>query len=112
MSEMVRDRTKKLSEYKGHFVPAGAGEKDCPCLPCFSVHDCGYLDSAGRKIHRWHCVTNYNSGCPPRLRRPFYILKNTKRFQNRKRGDEFRCLRCGQKVIMGEIDFMAQEEER
>lgn len=102
----VRDKTKKPTEYKGHEVPAGAGGRDCPCLPCFNVHDCGYWNSAGKRVHIWHCATNWNHGCPDPLPRPTHIFKLTKRFQNRKPGDVFRCIRCGQRLkISGDSKF-------
>lgn len=99
----VRDLTKKIKEYKGHQIVAGAGGKNCPCMPCWNVHDCGYT-SGEKHFENWDCATRYNGGCPP-LKRPSHLFKNTKRFQKRKNGDKFKCLRCGQELIVGNGDF-------
>ena len=111
----VRELTEDLNRYKGHEIEAGAGGKDCPCLPCFNVHDCGWTASSGKWVHSWDCATRHNSGCPERLRIPIHCFKSTKRFQNRKRGDIFRCVRCGQRLVMGEVNFTSfvpEEKEK
>jgi len=110
-SGSVRDLTKNPKEYKGHEITAGAGGKDCPCLPCWNIHDCGYYDSRGRRVSRWDCAERVNNGCPLVLRRPLHIFKNTKRFQKRKASDIFKCLRCGQGLKLGEpsFDFVCKE---
>jgi hypothetical protein len=101
----VRDLTKKKNEYKGHEIQAGKGGKNCPCLPCFDVHDFGWRGQMGQWVSFWDCATRARSGCPENLPRPHHIFRLTKRFQNRERGSVFKCLRCGQKVVIGEGGF-------
>lgn len=101
----VRDRTKTQTEYKGHVIRAGAGGRDCPCLPCFNVHDCGGYRGHDKWKSIWDCATRFNNGCPSQLRRPFHFFHATKKFLGRKPGDSFKCLRCGQRlIIQGEGD--------
>ena len=104
----VRDLRYKETEYKGHSIVAGAGGKNCPCLPCYNVHNCYGKD----KVDFWDCATRFNGGCPEVLPRPKHIFKLTKRFENRKKGDKFRCVRCGQKLEIGtgEFDWITIEE--
>ncbi len=105
----VRDKTKRVSEYKGHRIEAGKGGESCPCLPCFNVHDCGYFRGE-HHIEVWDCATRYNSGCPNRLPRIQHIFRPSKRWDNRKIMDVFRCVRCGQKVRLdGDFDFRTEE---
>ena len=67
----VRDRTKKLSEYKGRWTDAY--ESVCPCRPCYNAHDCGHQSRVYNRdgvwsdiehIVRMECATRYNYGCP------------------------------------------------
>jgi len=37
--------------------------------------------------------------------RPLHIFERTKEFDNRKKGDEFQCIRCGEKLKIGEGNF-------
>ncbi len=104
----VRDKRYKKTDYKGHEVECPS--LSCPCRPCFNVHDCGYYlpGKFGEKrwISHFECATWFNRGCSTSSR-PKHLFKNTKRFQNRKVGDVFRCIRCGQlcKIGQGEFDF-------
>ena len=82
---LVRDKTKKRTEYKGR--PTLAVDALCPCRPCFHVHDCGRLNSQGQWEMDMHCATNWNSGCPHPLPEPQHIFS--------KRGRV--CQRCGEK---------------
>jgi len=105
---LVRDKRYKKTDYKGHEIRGGGGGLDCPCLPCYNCHDCGYWKSNGINqywVVSFDCATRYNKGCPDYLRRPHHLFKFTKRFSNRKIGDIFRCVRCGQKVKIGECKF-------
>ena len=110
----VRDLTEDKKSYKGHEMEAGKGGLDCPCLPCFNVHDCGYYNSQGKRVEHWDCATRYNNGCPRELGRPRHVFKHTKRFQNRKAGDVFKCIRCGQKVVISTLkfDFISEQTKR
>ena len=58
---LVRDKTKRKTEYKGRMT--WAVDALCPCRPCFNAHDCGYNTFLGWHIDM-HCATNWNSGCP------------------------------------------------
>lgn len=110
---MVRNHTKPITKYEGKYVTAGGAGLLCPCMPCFRVHDFGYW-LYGKLIHRYHCWTNYTQGCPDSLPRPKHIFLLTKRFQKRKNGDTFRCLRCRQKVKIGvnDCDWVAITKEK
>lgn len=83
--KIVRDKTLKKSEYKGH--PTYAVDDVCPCRPCFNAHDCTPPNPAhSRKVYSdvFHCATNWNSGCPQPKPEPEHILN---RLNN--------CKRCG-----------------
>ena len=81
----------------------------CPCRICYNPHDCGYRAGNGKWITVMRCVTNYKSGCPfdanKELPRPIHII----RAKAGGRGKARICLRCGQKVIIGEDDFITFE---
>jgi len=104
----VRNHLYSKKEYKGQFCEAL--DEYCPCRKCFNCHDCGYRLPNGEWVSLFECATRYNKGCPDLPPRPTHIFKMTKRFENRKKGDEFKCLRCGQKVKigMGEFDFIVE----
>jgi len=103
----VRDRLLDKREYKGRLT--GAADKMCPCRVCWNPHDCGYRGGNGRWIMVMRCVTNYKSGCPhdinKELPRPTHII----RAKAGGRGQTRICLRCGQKVVIGECDFITFE---
>lgn len=103
---LVRDHTKKKSEYKGR--ECVVSDKFCPCRPCYNCHDCGCRLSSGKWMERMMCATNMTGGCPyvdDHLPVPLHIFKNTRRFQKRKVHDKFRCLRCNQVIELGEERF-------
>jgi len=105
----ARDHTFKKTEYKGQYCDAA--DAYCPCRPCYNCHDCGYYIN-GKRIKSFECATRHNNGCPSPMPRPKHIFKNTKRFSNRKKGDEFTCVRCKQKVKIGygEFDFLVSSK--
>lgn len=43
---------------------AFAANKDCPCRPCFHIHDFQYINSQGHVVHDYKCQQNANHGCP------------------------------------------------
>lgn len=55
------------------------------------------------KGHEINCP--YPGGCPSQKPRPKHLFKNTKKFQNRKSGDIFKCVRCGQLCEFGACKF-------
>lgn len=66
-SEMrVRDKAVKKGEYGS---TADAYDRNCPCRPCFRVHDYGRTDSAGKWVAnpRW---TREQGGCPSPMPEP------------------------------------------
>ena len=108
----VRDLTKSKTEYKGHEIQAGSGSRNCPCLPCFVVHDCGWSTHNGW-VKKWDCATRHNQGCPLKLKRVHHIFHVTKRWQKRRVGSIFKCLRCGQSLKMGDdFDFHSIEKKQ
>jgi len=103
----VRDWLLDKREYKGRL--AEAADKMCPCRACWNPHDCGYRAGNGKWITVMRCVTNYKSGCPfditKELSRPIHII----RVKAGGRGQTRICLRCRQKVVIGECDFITFE---
>lgn len=103
----VRNRLLDKREYKGRLTEVA--DKMCPCRVCWNPHDCGYRAGNGKWITVMRCVTNYKSGCPfdanKELPRPIHII----RAKAGRRGQTRICLRCGQKVIIGECDFITFE---
>ena len=106
----VRNQLLKLTKYKGRW--SNSADQDCPCRSCFNAHDCGYRKPKGAWVISMECATRYNMGCPQNMIEPIHIFKHTKRFQNRKRNDIFKCLRCGQKLIMSKVNFIIKEIEK
>ena len=103
----VRNRLLDKREYKGRLTEAA--DKMCPCQICWNPHDCGYRAGDGKWIMIMRCVTNHKSGCPRdinnELPRPIHVI----RAKTGGRGQTRICLRCGQKVIIGEGDFIPFE---
>ncbi len=104
----VRDRRYEIISYKGYEIDCPY--VDCPCLPCYEVQNCGYYvgtDSFYNPSGNFDCKTRVHIGCLNQKPRPKHLFENTKEFQNRKAGDIFRCIRCGQlcKIGKGEFDF-------
>jgi hypothetical protein len=111
----VRNKLLSKKEYKGRLTEAS--DKMCPCRPCWNPHDCGYKNSAGKRIVDMYCLTNYSDGCPIRigivsrkgeLVMPVHILRSN---WHRKKGQIRTCLRCGQRVVIGEINFIPFETD-
>lgn len=70
----VRDHTKNLSEYKGHWTYAV--DANCPCRSCYNSHDCtppnrAYSNQLYSEV--FHCASNWNNGCPSPLPKPVHI---------------------------------------
>lgn len=102
----VRDKRYKKTDFKGHEI--NCPYPDCPCLPCYNCHDCGYYlghNEHKKWIENFDCATRSNCGCPSQKPRPKHLFKNTKKFQNRKSGDIFKCVRCGQLCEFGACKF-------
>jgi hypothetical protein len=103
----VSDRLLDIREYKGRLTEVA--DKICPCRSCYNPHDCGYRAGSGKWITVMRCVTNYKSGCPhdtnKKLPRPIHII----RAKAGGKGQTRICLKCGQKVVIGEIDFITFE---
>lgn len=103
----VRNRLLNEREYKGRLTRTA--DKMCPCMPCWNPHDCGYRAGNGKWITVMRCLTNHNSGCPhdinKGLPRPIHII----RAKAGRKGQTRICLRCGQKVVIGECDFITFE---
>ncbi len=79
----VRDKTFSKTDYLGQ--EADACERECPCRPCFRIHDCGYTNSQGKWIKQIECVTRYNNGCPQPTPEPTHSYSVRGRL----------CRRCG-----------------
>ena len=94
----VRNRLLKKTEYKGRLTYAS--RKICPCLPCWHPHDCGRRNSAGNWIESFECATNHNSGCSDHILKPIHIVN--RKPERIKKGQEVRCKRCGEYLILGE----------
>jgi len=102
----VRDRRYKITQFKGHVIDCPYA--DCPCLSCYNVQDCGYYlgsDPFEQWLESFDCLTHVNHGCPDPKPQPNHLFRNTKRFQNRKAGDIFCCIRCGQLCTIGKGEF-------
>jgi hypothetical protein len=103
----VRDRLLDKREYKGRLTEAA--DKICPCRVCWNPHDCGYRGGNGKWMTVMRCVTNYKSGCPhdinKKLPRPIHIV----RAKAGSKGQTRICLRCGQRIVIGEADFITLE---
>lgn len=103
----VRDRLLNKGEYKGRLTEAA--DKMCPCRVCWNPHDCGYRGGNGKWMTVMRCVTNYKSGCPhdiiKRLPKPIHVI----RAKAGGKGQTRICLRCGQRVVIGEADFITFE---
>lgn len=83
--KVVRDKTLKKTDYKGH--PCYATDEVCPCRPCFNCHDCRppdrrYTNQLYSPV--FHCATNWNSGCPDPKPEPVHDLNRVGH-----------CRRCG-----------------
>lgn len=106
----VRDRLLDKREYKGRLTRAS--DKMCPCRSCWNPHDCGFRGGDGKWITVMRCLTNHNSGCPQdnnkELPRPIHII----RAKAGGRGQTRICLRCREKVVIGECDFITFETYR
>ena len=81
---LVRDKTKRLVEYKGRRTDAS--DKLCPCRSCYNPHDCGYRLGSGKRLILMECVTRHNSGCPIPKPEPKHIYKSERAYV---------CQRCG-----------------
>jgi hypothetical protein len=79
---LVRDYTKKKTEYKGR--PTQASADDCPCMPCYNAHDCGYYNGKHEWVVRMACATNWNNGCPSPKPEP----------EHKPNKSGTRCIRC------------------
>ena len=94
-------------EYKGRLTEAA--DKICPCRVCWNPHDCGYRGGSGKWMTVMRCVTNYKNGCSfdinKKLPRPVHII----RAKAGGKGQTRVCLRCGQRVVIGEVDFITFE---
>lgn len=103
----VRDRLLDKREYKGRLTEAV--NEMCPCRICWNAHDCGYRGGNGEWIVVMRCVKNYKNGCPhninKKLPRPIHII----RAKAGRKGQTRICLRCRQKVVIGECDFITFE---
>lgn len=104
----VRDRTLKVSEYKGRWT--NVSNVECPCRRCYNAHDCGWNRFDGTRVISMECATRFNNGCPEHPKTS-HIFRSTKRLSKRKTGDVFRCIRCSQKCVMGDVDFHIKEEK-
>jgi len=102
---MVRNNLYDRKDYKGQ--PIDAPHEDCPCRPCWHIYHFP-IWIHGKKFEQYDCLTRHNHGCPEHAR-PLHIFYLSKRFENRKRGDKFKCLRCGKEVVIGDgsFDFIA-----
>ncbi|MBA7571789.1 hypothetical protein ES695_16020 [Candidatus Atribacteria bacterium 1244-E10-H5-B2] len=103
----VRDRLLNKREYKGQLTVVA--DKMCPCRICYNPHDCGFRGSDGKWITVMRCLTNHNNGCPhdiiKRLPKPIHVI----RAKAGGKGQTRICLRCGQRVVIGEVGFITFE---
>ena len=81
---LVRDKTKKVKEYKGRLTDAS--DALCPCCPCYSPHDCGYRLGSGKWLTLMDCITRHNNGCPVPKPEPTHVYKSERAYV---------CQRCG-----------------
>ena len=95
----VRNRLYDVKDYEGQYVEAS--NEFCPCRSCWHVYHFPEWNSLGERIDYPSCQHKCLYGCPRPKPRPFHIFYNSKRFQNRKRRDKFKCLRCGQLITLG-----------
>jgi len=95
----TRNRLYDPDDYKGKEI--NAPDKQCPCRPCWHLYHFPYWDGSGKRHDNFDCVTRANEGCPDPKPEPCHIFYNSKRFQRRKKGDAFKCLRCGAEVKIG-----------
>ena len=100
---LVRNHLYSQSDYHGKLIDAP--DPFCPCRLCWHVYHFPFWDSLGRRHDNFDCVTHASKGCPDPLPKPIHVFYNSKRFQNRKGGDKFRCLRCNQLITFGFDDF-------
>ena len=98
MTMKVRNRLYAKTDYCGKEVDAR--DAFCPCRPCWHIYHFPHW-LFGKRIDHFDCVTRHNQGCPHPLPRPLHIFYYSKRFRKRKKGDIFRCLRCGQEIRIG-----------
>lgn len=103
---LTRNRLYPKDDYYG--TPIDAPDQECPCRPCWRLYHFPHYFGEER-IDNFNCVTRANEGCPDPKPRPLHIFYLSKRFQKRKRGDVFKCLRCGKEVRIGidECDWIA-----
>ena len=99
ISVLVRNLLYSKKDYLGQ--PISALSKVCPCMPCWHVYHFPTWNNLGKRIDHPECWNKYHKGCPESLPLPTHIFYNSKKFQNRKKGDKFRCLRCGQEITFG-----------
>jgi len=97
---MVRNRLYLKKDYKGQEIEAP--DEACPCRPCWHLYHFPWWDSSGKMYSNFDCVTKHNSGCPSPKPKPLHIFYFSEKFRRRKKGDVFRCLRCGKLVRIGE----------
>ena len=95
----VRNQLYPSNSYKGQII--FALDEYCPCRPCWLVYHFPEWNHLGKRVDYPECWHNHHYGCPEPLPLPTHIFYNSKRFQNRKKGDKFRCLRCGQLITLG-----------
>jgi len=96
---LVRNLLYHSRDYLGR--PISALNINCPCMPCWHIYHFPRWNNLGKRFDHFECWTRHHIGCPDPLLLPTHIFYNSKRFQNKKEGDKFRCLRCGQEIIFG-----------
>ena len=100
MAFKVRNKLYSAKDYQGRAITAP--HRDCPCRPCWHLyHFPTRLGS--HTIHNFDCVHRHNYGCPDDSK-PTHILYLSKRLRVCRKGEVFRCLRCGQEVRVGVDD--------
>lgn len=100
----VRNKTYKKSEYKGKEITAPY--PDCPCRPCYYIHNVGYRQSNGKWKDDFQCLTRHRSGCPDNKKANHLIRKDNplKRTAKTKRT----CLRCGIRFKLKDNNFSVE----
>ena len=98
----TRDKTKKLTEYKGRWTDTA--HETCPCARCWNPHDCGYSLSDGKWVIRMECATRFSNGCPenPEI---IHLIKYV--VPEKREGRKVICLRCGKRFMLGDIESWA-----
>ena len=96
---LVRDKTKKLKEYKGR--ETAACERICPCQPCYNPHDCGFRLGSGKWVINMVCVTRHNNGCPLPHPEPTHIYKSERAYI---------CQRCGHRRRKEDLRILGASE--